>query len=151
MGRPKMSPARFWSRTKRVGSCLEWQGTRIHSGYGKTSLDGKTVAAHRLAWIFSHGPIPPGLYVCHSCDNPPCVEPSHLWLGTNTDNMQDMVSKGREIRTFGEKNPSARLTDEEVRQIRRHAANGINRHLQAKYFDVSDTTISDIVHGHTRA
>ncbi len=81
-------------RTKWNGSCLEWTCTRTR-GYGITKLRGKTYRAHRAVWEMIVGPIPKGLFVCHSCDNPSCVNVGHLFLGTHTENMRDMRSKGR--------------------------------------------------------
>lgn len=78
-----------------MSDCWEWEGSRYPSGYGAVKWNGRVIGAHRLAWIEAFGPIPDGLDVCHHCDNPPCVRPSHLFLGTRSDNMRDAVSKGR--------------------------------------------------------
>ena len=91
--------ARFWDR-KVVSptGCWEWAGARDKDGYGQTPpLDGRSgaVRAHRLAWTLTNGPIPKGLLVCHHCDNPACINPDHLWLGTSTDNNRDRERKGR--------------------------------------------------------
>lgn len=76
-----------------VGDCVEWAGLRFRDGYGRVG----SKQAHRVAWEQTYGPIPEGLFVLHRCDNRPCVNPEHLFLGTNTDNMQDMVAKGRHV------------------------------------------------------
>ena len=78
--------------------CWVWTGARDASGYGSFHMCARgQVPAHRAAWEFNFGPIPPGLLVCHTCDNPPCVNPAHLFLGTYSDNMQDCISKGRHV------------------------------------------------------
>lgn len=74
--------------------CHEWNGTR-RNGYGRLSYRGKIYSAHRIAWELVNGPIPDGILLCHSCDNPPCCNIEHLWLGTSKDNSRDMSSKGR--------------------------------------------------------
>lgn len=88
---------RLWPRCVRTsGGCLEWQGCRDAHGYGQISVvHGRKTSTHRAAWLVAHGDIPDGLWVLHHCDNPPCCEPSHLFLGTPADNTADMVAKGR--------------------------------------------------------
>lgn len=84
----------FYSRVQANG-CHIFVGSTDHWGYGLIYWERKLRPAHRFAWEAHNGPIPPGMFVCHSCDNPPCVNPDHLWLGTNDDNMADMKAKGR--------------------------------------------------------
>ena len=80
----------------RVGDCLEWQGGMSGNGYGQIFVDGRTVGAHRLAWVLANGcAIPDGMSVLHSCDNKICCEPAHLHLGTQLDNMREMRERGR--------------------------------------------------------
>lgn len=75
--------------------CWVWKGARGGKGYGSKMIRGKAYRTHRLAWEWVNGPIPDGMMVLHRCDNPPCCNPNHLFIGTNTDNMRDMVAKGR--------------------------------------------------------
>ena len=100
--------------------------------------------AHRVAWWLTHGAVPEGMCVCHHCDNPGCVNPAHLFLGTPTDNIADMVLKDRQYRPKGENNSNAKLTEEDVRAIRREHATTTQRELARKY-GVHNATISLIV------
>jgi hypothetical protein len=88
---------RFWAKVAKGDGCWEWTGCRHHQWrYGHFRKEGKNVQAHRFSWELAHGrPVPDGMMVCHSCDNPPCVNPAHLFLGTAKDNVRDMLSKGR--------------------------------------------------------
>lgn len=90
---------RFWSKVDKsagVDACWPWTAKSKHkAGYGVISVDGKRNVSHRVAWELARGEIPPGMHVCHKCDNPPCCNPSHYFLGTPADNVLDMVDKGR--------------------------------------------------------
>lgn len=96
--------------------CLEWTRTRHASGYGGITVEGKVQTTHRLSYSLFVGEIPTGMFVCHTCDNRGCIEPSHLFLGSNLDNVRDMVAKKRHV--FGKKAQNAKLTDDDVRMIR---------------------------------
>jgi hypothetical protein len=88
---------RFWRKVKKSEGCWEWQGWRDDGGYGSIGSFGNAdrVKTHRYSWQLHNGPIPDDLLVCHTCDNPPCVRPDHLFLGTHLDNMRDKMKKGR--------------------------------------------------------
>lgn len=86
---------RFWSKVQKTSGCWEWMARRDKDGYGQFRLKGKMRGAHKASWELTHGSIPDGLWVLHKCDNPSCVRPDHLFLGTAKDNTQDMVSKDR--------------------------------------------------------
>ena len=116
---------RFWERVKKTATCWLWTGATNGVGYG---LIGKGRAgegnayAHRVSWEIHFGPIPAGLYVCHSCDNPPCVRPDHLFVASNSQNIIDARDKGRLTRQHGTGRPNAKLTDADVAEIRRLGA-----------------------------
>ena len=124
----------FWEHVVKSESCWVWTGARHPYGHGLFTWEGKSQYTHRISWILHRGPIPKGLYVCHHCDNPPCVNPRHLFVGTCGDNLRDMVAKGRHGK------PNAKITHcpqgheysaENTRQIKRHDRGGsIERHCK---------------------
>jgi hypothetical protein len=93
-------PVRFWAKVSKGDGCWIWTGSRNPKGYGRLNTGNRVRLAHAISWELSHGAVPDGLWVLHRCDNPPCVRPDHLWLGTAADNTADMVAKGRQ-RFFG--------------------------------------------------
>jgi hypothetical protein len=100
--------------------CYLWEGPVRSKEYGNLKYAGRNQGAHRVAWQLANGPIPEGLLVLHRCDTPLCLNPKHHFLGTNTDNMRDMVAKGRSKHphTPGERNGRALLSEDDVRAIR---------------------------------
>lgn len=133
--------------------CWLWTGSRDKAGYALANRwmlrQGKwrSILAHRLSYSIFNGEIPPTMHVLHSCDNPRCVSPSHLTIGTHTDNMRDKARKGRCPKFDGSGNPSAKLTDKNVRDIRRMLSEGKTQTSIAKMFGMSQSTISLIALG----
>lgn len=161
----------FWERVDRngpimregIGPCWLWRGRPDRDGYGRVGVAALrrscgTTLAHRVSWMVEHGWIPSDVLVCHECDNPPCVRASHLFRGTNADNLGDMVRKGRscrgerharvrrrdemvEVYPWGMAHPASKLTDGQVIEIRRMVDAGGTKKRIAKEFGVSDTMV----------
>lgn len=128
--------------------CIEWPGSRGTHGYGQVRIDGQMRLAHRVAWEREHGePVPSGHMVCHSCDNPPCVNPAHLFIRLPRDNSADMAAKDRS--TFGERNNTTWLTEDQVRQIRQLMASGTKQRDIAAKYGIGQQTVSAIATGRT--
>ena len=145
---PKAVP--FYDRVHKTAGCWEWTGKKFTNGYGRAIVDRKSVGAHRVAWEISYGPIPEGQYVCHSCDNRACVRLAHLFLGSPAENLADMKAKGRSL--TGERNPHARLTTDQVREIRRRYRNGgITQAELAIEFGVVEGNVWNVLHGRSWA
>lgn len=111
---------RFWSKVNRLGinECWPWMAAvrRPDEGYGAFYLNGRHQPSNRVAWMLTNGPIPQGLVVCHRCDNPPCCNPAHLFLGTKLDNDKDRIAKGRQCR--GSQQKYAVCTENDVKRLR---------------------------------
>lgn len=133
---------RFWRYVSPRGAseCWEWQGYRDPLGYGKINY--RPSGAHRVSWILHFGDIPEGMLVCHRCDNPSCVNPGHLFLGSNADNMADRNRKGRNAR--GSSAHSAVLTETDIPTIRDMIKRGVPQIAIAANFGVSHATIRNI-------
>ena len=142
----KTTKERLEGRLVKNGSCLEWTGCKDHLGRGQIRVDGVTKRCHRVAWELKHGPIPKGMCICHNCDNPPCCNVNHLFIGTQLDNIADMENKDRRINVTGEKVGSAKLTLAQVMEIRRRRDDNKERVIDlAAEFGVDHSTISNIV------
>lgn len=149
---------KFWAKVERgePSACWLWKGAVGSTGYGvystKVSGKKKSYGAHRFAWLLTHGPIEPAtLQVCHRCDVPLCVNPGHLFLGTQFENMADMIAKGRQYREgrdcHGELNGRAKLKQHQVEDIRRAINAGRTSRVVAERFGVSKSTVLMIARG----
>lgn len=141
---------RFWQQVDRSGPCWEWSGPRMKGkwAYGRFYFEHEQLLAHRFSYELLVEPILDGLFILHSCDNPPCVNPSHLRTGTHEENMADMMAKGRWSPPCikGSAHGNAVLTESEVRSIRdRYAKGGVTQQALGDEFGVRQTLISQIV------
>lgn len=149
---------RFWSKVQKSDGCWEWIEALNNKGYGVMGLKVedtyKTVTAHRISYILSHGDIATGQNVCHRCDNPKCVNPHHLFLGTQKENMQDCKNKGRirisQTHKKGVENNNGKLTEEQVDAIRLESTAGVSQRKLARKFGVSQPHIGRIVRRENR-
>jgi len=140
---------RFWSKVNKntTNGCWEWTASLDGKGYGQITIKkGLLKRAHRVAWELIRGSIPKGQLLCHRCDNKKCVNPDHLFLGTQRDNVQDMDSKGRRVNTphYGEQHGMAKLTNAQVKRIKEFLAVGVEGVELASLFKISVSTISHI-------
>lgn len=140
----------YIDRSQGAHGCWNWIGARDPKGYGRVRIGNQTELAHRVAWVEQNGPIPDGLFACHHCDNPSCVNPDHLFLGTVRDNAHDMVAKGRSAKNDrrGEDIGTAKLTVRQVQEMRAmYVPKVVTQPMLAALFGVSRSTVSAIVSG----
>jgi len=141
---------RFWQYVERTDGegCWEWQGRRDVRGYGRLWVGRRHLLAHRISYAIAWGGLPAGPHVLHHCDNPPCVRPDHLWLGSHADNIRDAARKGRLYRKGrpGVTNPLAKLDDQKVTDARARYSRGEFIKDLAKDYGVSRSTMAKAVH-----
>ena len=166
---------RFWSHVDKSGNCWLWTAARDWHGYGSFRFPDRCVKAHRFSYELHFGPIPPGMFVCHHCDNPPCVRPDHIFVGTQSDNMRDASQKGRlpagethHLRVHpewaargdrngarvhrdrmqrGESRWNAKLTETAVREIRQlYSAGNVSMGTLAHEYGITPSSIHAIIH-----
>lgn len=128
---------RFWEKVEKSDGCWTWVGSRNDAGYGTFNVKGRPMLAHRVSWAMANGE-PGAMFVCHHCDNPPCVRPDHLFLGTNADNVADMDRKGRRI------NANTKLSAHDVVNAIRRRRHGDTLVAIAKDMGVSPAAISRV-------
>jgi len=154
--------ALFWEKVQKdPDGCWLWTGSKNNKGYGQVTVRNRAVLAHRYSYELAFGPIPDGQEVCHDCptgDNPACVKPAHLFLGTHHENMRDASEKGRmasgdrssaalhpESAPRGERHGNAKLTDEQVRRIRAEREQGVRLTVLAAQYGISTDYASALV------
>jgi hypothetical protein len=150
---------RFWNKVKLApeNECWAWVGGKSRKGYGLFHPKDHTMHAHRFSWVLENGEIPDSLLVLHKCDNPSCVNPKHLFLGTNKENMEDMTRKGRRVGirlgksnfvALGDKNPSTKIPDSEIHKIKtKYGSGSYTYRTLAHEYKVSISQIQKIVRG----
>jgi hypothetical protein len=144
----KSFTTRFWGKVSKTKTCWLWQGAKDRDGYGQIRPNSvvSVVKAHRASFYLFHGQIDEDKFVCHSCDVPSCVNPSHLFLGSNKDNVKDMDTKGRRNPAKNNQLPQTRLTPEKVREIRKlYKETSCTYKKLAVQFEVSQSAIFLIV------
>lgn len=141
-------PGRFWAKVDQSGgpdACWLWTGTKGDRGYGSIRVDGKMVRAHRYSMQLHGMELAEGLLACHRCDNPPCVNPAHLFAGTHADNVHDMIAKGRKVRQVGDAHHQTKVSEADVDDARRLRAEGFPWRLLAAAYQVQVRTLQTAV------
>lgn len=140
----------FLRKTDYDNGCVVWKGSKSKRGYGSVSVSGVSLKAHRVSYSWANSvDIPDGMHVCHACDNPSCVNPEHLWLGTPRENVFDMFKKGRYRIVNSKAHSGTRLSEDDVREIVRLKESGLGYKKIAKLYPVDRTSIVGIILGKT--
>jgi hypothetical protein len=149
-GKKQPLESRFWKKVQKGTDCWNWLAHTNNKGYGTFGLNRTMVLAHRLSYELENGPIPKEMCVLHKCDNPRCVKPSHLWLGSKEANNTDMIRKGRDRKAVGMGVANSKLTDDTVRKVRDLYKTGkYTWRSLAKRFGMSHTPIGKIIREET--
>jgi hypothetical protein len=128
----------FWSKVVTTDDCWWWTGAKKGNGYGHITRRGQGMLAHRVSYELHHGPIPDGMYVCHRCDHPACVNPAHLFAAPPMTNVADMRRKGRAVYVNGQRKANAKMTDALVVEMRaRFAAGGISQRELGRQYGIA--------------
>lgn len=142
--RPRPLEVRFWEKVDKSGDCWLWLAHVKRNGYGQFTIRHHvSIGAHQMAYRLAFGEIPPGLVVCHHCDNPLCVRPSHLFLGTKAENLADMRAKGRGAKTWKRRAPLTREQREQVKALYQPGVTSLRQ--LGEQFGVTRWTIAKII------
>lgn len=145
---PTPTTDRFWEKVAKGKDCWLWTGAHTAAGYGVMFSGGRMELAHRLGWTIAHGTVPPRMYVLHRCDNPQCVRPDHLFLGTPRDNTLDMVAKGRHGTLRGERHQAAKITEAQAAEIKDRVLRKGERQVDiCREMGLRQSMVSAIVNG----
>ncbi len=134
---------RFDEKIDKSGNCWQWTGWKNRVGYGSFWYKDSPKRANRVAWLLEYGEIPNGMCVCHHCDNPSCVNPDHLFLGTHLDNMKDAALKGRFNPKIGQENGNSKLTEQQVLEIREMQGSLSQKNI-ARLYGVTQPLVGNI-------
>lgn len=146
----RLAKDRFFEKVRKTDNCWIWTGGKYYNGYGQFFQNPNKIVAHRFSYILHYGEISKDLMVCHKCDNRECVNPHHLFLGTQSDNIKDMVNKGRQVKTsrVGEINGNSKINEKTVKEIRRlYRETDMGARLIGLKFGLSETQTFRVIKG----